>query len=49
MGLQRLYNKKILIAIEKCKFHITKTDFVGFIIEPRYISMDSKKIKAIVN
>jgi len=47
--LQRLYNKKILIAIKKCKFYITKTNFIGFIIKLRYISMDLKKIKAIVN
>jgi len=47
--LQRLYNKKILITIKKCKFYITKTDFVGFIIKLKYISIDPKKIKAIVN
>jgi len=47
--LQRLYDKEILIAIKKCEFHITKTNFVGFIIKLRYISMDLKKIKAIVN
>jgi len=47
--LQRLYNKEILIAIKKCKFHTIKTDFIGFIIKLRYISMDLKKIKAIVN
>jgi len=47
--LQRLYNKEISIAIEKCKFYIIKTDFIGFIIELRYISIDLKKIKAIVN
>jgi len=47
--LQRLYNKEILIAIKKCEFHITKTDFVGFIIKLRYISIDPKKIKAIIN
>jgi len=47
--LQRLYDEEILIAIEKCEFHITKTDFVGFIIELRCISIDLKKIKAIVN
>jgi len=47
--LQRLYNKEILIAIEKCEFYITKTNFVGFIIKLRHISMDLKKIKAIVN
>jgi len=47
--LQRLYNKEILIVIEKCKFHTTKTDFVGFIIKLKCISIDLKKIKAIVN
>jgi len=47
--LQRLYNKEILVAIKKCEFHTTKTDFVGFIIELGRISMDLKKIKAIVN
>jgi len=47
--LQRLHNKEILIAIKKCEFHITKTDFIGFIIKLGRISMDLKKIKAIVN
>jgi len=47
--LQRLYDKEIPIAIKKCKFHTIKTDFVGFIIKLRYISIDLKKIKAIVN
>jgi len=47
--LQRLYNKEILIVIKKCEFHTTKTDFVGFIIKLGRISMDLKKIKAIVN
>jgi len=47
--LQRLYNKEILIAIEKYIFYITKTDFIGFIIKLGYISIDLKKIKAIVN
>ena len=41
--------KKILIAIKKCKFYTIKTDFVGFIIKLGYISIDPKKIKAIVN
>jgi len=47
--LQRLYNKEILIAIKKCEFYITKINFIGFIIKSRCISMDLKKIKAIVN
>jgi len=41
--------KKIPIAIKKCEFHITKIDFIGFIIKLGHISMDLKKIKAIVN
>jgi len=47
--LQRLYDKEIPIAIEKCEFYIIKTNFIGFIIKLKYISMDLKKIKAIVN
>jgi len=47
--LQRLYNKEIPIAIKKCEFYIIKTDFVGFVIKLRHISIDLKKIKAIVN
>jgi len=47
--LQKLYNKKILIAIKKCEFYITKTDFIGFIIKLGRISIDLKKIKAIIN
>jgi len=46
--LEKLYNKNIPIIIEKCKFHIRKTNFIGFIIKLRQISMDLKKIKAIV-
>ena len=37
------------VAIKKCEFYTKKTDFVGFIIELGQISMDPKKIKAIVN
>ena len=37
------------ITIKKCEFHTKKTDFVGFIIKLKQISMDPKKIKAIVN
>ena len=37
------------VVIEKCKFYTKKTDFVGFIIKLGQISMDPKKIKAIVN
>jgi ribosome-interacting GTPase 1 len=47
--LRKLYKENMLIAVKKCKFHIKKTDFIGFIIKLGQISMDLKKIKAIVN
>ena len=37
------------VAIKKCKFHTTKTEFYGFIIKLKKLSIDLKKIKAIVN
>jgi len=39
----------MLVAIKKCEFFTKKTDFVGFIIELGKISMNLKKVKAIVN
>ena len=47
--LSRLYKENMLVAIKKCKFYTKKTDFIGFIIKLRQISMDPKKIEAIVN
>ena len=47
--LQRLINEKMPVAIKKYKFYITKTKFYKFIIKLKKLSMDSKKIKAIVN
>ena len=37
------------VAIKKCEFHITKTEFCGFIIKLKKLSIDLKKIKIIVN
>ena len=37
------------IIIKKCKFYIRKTNFIGFIIKLKQISIDLKKIKVIVN
>ena len=37
------------VAIEKCKFYITKIEFYRFIMELRKLSINPKKIKAIVN
>ena len=37
------------ITIKKCKFYTKKTNFIGFIIKLKQISIDPKKIEAIVN
>ena len=47
--LQRLADKKMPVAIKKCEFHMTKTEFCGFIIKLEKLSIDPKKIEAIVN
>ena len=39
----------MLVAIKKYKFFIQKIDFVGFIIKLGYISIDLKKVEAIVS
>ena len=46
--LKRLYEENIPIVVEKCEFYIKKTNFIGFIIELGQISIDPKKIEAIV-
>ena len=40
--LSKLYKENILVIIKK-------TDFIGFLIKLKQISMDLKKIKAIIN
>jgi hypothetical protein len=39
----------MLVAIKKYEFFTRKTDFIKFIIKLDYISIDLKKVKAIVD
>jgi len=39
----------MLVVIKKCKFFTRKTNFIRFIIKLGKISMDLKKVKAIVS
>ena len=39
----------MLVAIKKCEFHMIKTKFYRFIIKLGKLSIDLKKIEAIVN
>ena len=47
--LGKLYKENMLVIIKKCKFYTKKTNFIKFIIKLKQISMDLKKIKAIIN
>ena len=47
--LKRLQEEQILVAIKKCEFFTRKTNFIEFIIKLGKISIDLKKVKAIVN
>ena len=37
------------VVIKKCEFYTKKTNFIEFIIKLKQISIDLKKIEAIVN
>ena len=47
--LQQLANKQMPVAIKKCEFYTTKTEFCRFIMELGKLNINPKKIKAIVN
>jgi len=47
--LKRLQEEQMPVVIKKCEFFTQKTNFVRFIIELGQLSIDLKKIKAIVN
>ena len=47
--LKRLQEEQMLVVIKKCEFFTRKTNFIGFIIKLGYISIDLKKVEAIVN
>src|SRR6266704_1487145 len=47
--LKRLHKENMPITVKKCEFYTKKTDFIGFIIKLGQISIDPKKIEAIVN
>ena len=47
--LKKLYKEDMPIIIKKCKFYTKKTNFIGFIIKLKQISINLKKIKTIVN
>ena len=47
--LKRLQEEQIPVVIKKYEFFTKKTNFIGFIIKLGKISIDLKKVKAIVS
>lgn len=45
--LQRLRDHNLHIKLEKCTFHTDTIEYLGFVVSPQGISMDSEKTKAI--
>jgi hypothetical protein len=43
--LQKLQDNDLYLKPKKCEFNVTKTDYLGFIIEEGRISMDPIKVK----
>jgi hypothetical protein len=45
--LETLLERKLRLKLSKCEFGVTKTEYLGYIIEPGRISMDPKKLQSI--
>lgn len=47
--LQKLLDNHIYVKAEKCKFHVTQAQFLGFIITPGHVEMYPKKVEAVLS
>jgi hypothetical protein len=47
--LRHLRDAELQVKLEKCQFHVTKVEFLGYVISPDGISMDPAKVAAIKN
>ena len=47
MVLDALKQKNLKIKTEKCRFHVKKVTFLGFVITPRNIQMETTKMDSI--
>jgi hypothetical protein len=47
--LQYLHEHELFVKLEKYEFHIQETRFLGFIISPNGVAMDSDHIKTIID
>ena len=45
--LERLREYKLFVNLEKCEFHTRRTEFLGYIVTPDGLSMDSSRVATI--
>jgi hypothetical protein len=45
--LQRLREAKLYVKLSKCEWHTQRTEYLGYIVEPRGISVDPERVKTI--
>ncbi len=45
--LKRLHNASLQINLKKCKFHVTRTKYLGFIISTNSIKVNPDKISVV--
>ena len=46
--LQRMRDRKLYANIDKCEFHTTSTSWLGFVITPEGVTMETGKVSAIL-
>ncbi len=47
--LKRLLQHQLYVKAEKCEFHQTSTSFLGYVISQDGVSMDDKKVQAVLD
>ncbi|KAI2655590.1 Transposon Tf2-6 polyprotein [Labeo rohita] len=46
--LQRLLENKLFVKAEKCEFHVSSVNFLGYVIEGGQVKTDPEKIQAVI-
>ena len=46
--LQRLLENQLFVKAEKCEFHLSTVSYLGFVVSEGCVSMDTEKVRAVV-
>lgn len=45
--LQRLREHKLYVHLDKCEWHVQRTEYLGYIVSPEGVSIDTNRLKTI--